>query len=148
MILTGYQFLFLAAVVVVAIYQKPLVGACWIALGCGLIMDLLYAQDRLGPYTVSFVVATALIYNQKKHFFADNLMTMPVMCLLFSVAATLTQLFYIMAMERSISLSVSWVFVDLLILPTLDGLIAFALFIAPAFLLGFRPRKGEEYFAE
>lgn len=147
-IFPSLRLLYLAPVVIVAIYQRSVIGACWVALGCGLILDLLYAQDRFGPYTTSFVIATVLIYSQKRHFFADNLITLPIMTFLFSVAASFVQFIYVAAMERSVHLSVAWIFTDLLILPVLDSLVGFVLFIVPSFLLGYKPRKGEEYFAE
>lgn len=147
-IFPALRLLFFAPVVVIAIYQRSLIGACWVALGCGLILDLLYAQDRFGPYTLSLVAATPIIYFQKRHFFADKLVTLPIMTFLYSVAVTSIQLVYIAAVERSVYFSMSWVITDLVLLPVLDSFVAFVLFIAPSFLLGNKPRKGEEYFAE
>lgn len=117
-------------------------------MGCGLIMDLLYAQDRFGPYTISFVGAAMLVYPQKRNFFADNLMTLPIMTFLYSLGIATLQFLYVKGFERSVHISMSWAVIDLILLPILDGLVAFLLFVAPSLLLGRKRRSGEEYFAE
>lgn len=147
-ILPGFQIYFLAPVVVVAIYQKSRLGVCWIAMGCGLIMDLLYAQDRFGPYTISFMGAAMLVYPQKRHFFADNWMTLPIMTYLYSFAIAILQFLYVKGFERGVNISLSWALIDMVLLPILDSIIAFTLFAVPSLLVGSRPRRGEEYFAE
>lgn len=144
----GLTFYFFAPVVVIAMYQKSRLGACWVAFGCGVILDILYAQDRFGPFIASFMVATIVIYSQKRHFFADTLITLPVMTYLFSLAVTAFQLLLIAGMERSVNISFKWIVTDLIFMPMLDGIFAFLIFIAPAFLFGIKPRRGEEYFAE
>lgn len=146
-VVPGYPIYFLAPVIVVALYQKSLLHVCWIAMGCGVILDLLYAQDRFGPYTISFVTAAVIVYAQKRHFFADSLTTLPIMTFLFSFSVGLLQFAYVKIFERSVSITFGWGLTDLLILPMLDCVAALVLFILPSLVLGNKPRRGEEYFA-
>lgn len=144
----GFPIFFLAPVIVISIYQRSAIGACWIALACGLVQDLLYSPDRFGPYTLSLVISTAVLYPQRRHFFADNLTTLPIMTYLLSALAALLQIGYVMVMEKTFFFSVQWLIADVFILPLVDSIAAFGLFIAPFLLFGARPRKGEDYFTE
>ena len=42
----------------------------WIASLCGLMIDLLSSEFRLGIHALTYCLATFLLYQQKKHFFS------------------------------------------------------------------------------
>lgn len=141
-----YRLMFFAPFLVIVCYQQPLRKAIWAGIGCGFIFDLLSPHTRLGLHALDFCVATALIYPQKRHFFADSLSTLPIMTFLFSVISTalLAVMLYVIEMQNVFSLA--WVATDLLFLPIADAAFAFLAFILPSFLFGQRPRRGSDYF--
>lgn len=140
------RLLFFAPFLIIAIYQTPLKIALWLALACGLILDLLSSSPRLGIYSMSFCLAMLLVYPQRKNFFADSLSTLPIMTFVFSAVATfiLACLLYIIDMHNVFSWQ--WFFTDVLVMPAADALFAFALFILPALAMGKRIRRGKDYF--
>ena len=137
---------FFSAFLVIAFYKKTLVKCLWFALICGLIIDLLSTQPRLGIYALGYSLTTILLYSQRRHFFADSLSTLPLMCVFFSILSTVFMIFLNYFMEFNMTLSWGWILTDLLIMPFADGLFAFICFILPPLLLGKRPKRGRDYF--
>lgn len=131
-----------APFLIITYYKKPLITSLWIALFCGLFLDILSPNSRLGINLVSFTLATTLLHGQQKNFFADTISTLPLMTFFFSVLTTLFS-----AILYSIPLHIQWIFTDLLFFPFIDALYAFAVFILPSLLFGKRRLRGEDYFA-
>lgn len=106
----------------------------WIAFSCGLWLDLFSSETRLGFFAFTYTLTTLLLYRLRWNFFADHLSTLPIMSGLFSCTSTLIEVITLSLAEKELLLSWPWVFTDLLILPALDGIYGFAIFILPEIL--------------
>src|ERR1700738_3624225 len=71
------------------IYQKPLTRCLWDVFACGLILDALSDHSHLGLHAAAYCIAAAILYPQRRHFFADAWTTLPLMTALFAVVVTL-----------------------------------------------------------
>lgn len=137
---------FFAPFLVIVFYQKTLPASLWVALCCGLVIDLLSSHSRIGIHALNFCLASWILYGQKRHFFADSLSTLPLMTFFFSVVSALLQVPLLYIFEKQVNTSVAWVLTDLIFMPALDAAYAFALFILPGMMMGKRPRRGSDYF--
>lgn len=140
------RLIFFAPFLIIVCYQKTLPGALWIALGCGLVLDLLSAYNRLGLNAIDYCLTLALLYPQRRNFFADSLSTLPIMTFLFSSVSTLIMAIMLYVVEMKSIISWAWVFSDLLLLPAADALFSYVFFIVPAYIFGKPQRRGKDYF--
>jgi rod shape-determining protein MreD len=140
------RLLFFAPFLVCAFYQKTLQTTLWLAFACGICLDLLSSHSRLGLYAMGFCLTTAILYPQKRNFFADSLSTLPIMTLLFGSLSTLILGVLLYSLEMRNVFSWHWVLTDLILMPSLDACYAFSCFIFPALFLGKPLRKGKDYF--
>lgn len=123
------RLMYFAPFLILLFYQKSLSYCLWISFFCGFIIDLLSVQPPFGFYACNYTLATAIIYNQKRNFFADHLSTLPIMTFLYSCIATLLEVIFINVFGMRISLGLHWIFSDLLVMPACDALFAFVWFI-------------------
>lgn len=103
----------------------------WLAAGLGLTLDLLAADHYLGFRSLIFILVTAILYSYKRLVFEEK-------CLTFCLYSTLFGALYtsIMALLGTLGpshfqWSLSFILIDLLLLPSIDSLIGWTLFIAP-----------------
>ena len=143
---SSFRVSFLVPLLVILYYQKPLIFCLWMSFLCGLLLDLLSSERFFGIYTSSYCCATALIYPQKKHFFADNLSTLPLLTFFTSGLITGAQILLIYIFQRKIPLNWYWFATNILIMPLVDSMYAFFLFLMPSLLFGKRRRHGKDYF--
>ncbi len=143
-----FNLMLLPAFIVISIYQRPLINCLWYACLCGLLIDLLQSDMRFGLHALAYTGATLLLYKQKRNFFADHLTTLPVMTFFFTAATSAAVGFFVKFTGKEILLSWQWIATDLLLLPFFDGVLAFCCYVLPFFLMGNKPRKGEDYFAK
>jgi rod shape-determining protein MreD len=137
---------FFAPLLIIACYKTSLKKSLWLALLCGIIVDLLSSYTRFGLYSVSYCLTIAVVYQQRRNFFADSLSTLPIMTFFFASLSTLIMAFLIYSIENKNTLSWGWVLTDLLVMPTFDAIYAFSFFILPALFFGKRQRRGKDYF--
>lgn len=123
------RLMFFIPYLIILFYQKSFPYCLWAAFLCGLTIDLLSIQSPFGFYACNYTLATAVIYPQKRNFFADHLSTLPIMTVLFSVVATLLEVVFIYIFGNPISIGLQWMITDLTIMPLFDGLYAFVWFI-------------------
>jgi len=138
------RLFYFAPFVVTLLYQKPLTGALWPALGCGLILDLLASGERFGINATLYALSAAALFPLRRHFFADSLSTLPLMTFFFSLLVTTGHLL----LTKKLPLTFNWFLSDMLLMPLADAAYAFCCFTLPWLLLGKRPRKGKEYFLD
>ena len=142
------RLVFFIPYLVMVCYQMNLSLALWTALGCGLILDLLSSYTRIGFYAMDFCITLALIYPQRRNFFADSLSTLPIMTFLFSALSSIIMALMLYAIEMKNIFSSAWVFADVIVLPTADAFFAFCLFILPSYIFGKPQRRGKDYFLQ
>lgn len=145
-LLPSFRLLFFVPCIVVLLYQKPLFSCLWMSFGFGLLLDLLSADNFLGLHVTSYCATTALMYPQKKHFFADTLSTLPILTVITSLSITLFQSVIVYIFQKSVTLGAAWAFTNLVIMPLLDGVYAFTVFLVPSLIFGKRRRYGSDFF--
>lgn len=138
--------MFFAPFLIILYYQKSYLTSLWVSLVCGLVLDLLAAHIHIGVHAISYCLATGILYNQRRNFFADSLTTLPIMTFFFSVTATLFQLILMYAFGQGIKVSGYWIVTDLIYMPALDAFYAFCCFVLPALCFGRSQRRGKDYF--
>lgn len=138
----------MAPLLVILFYKKTFFVCLWWTFACGIFMDLLASHAQFGLYAVNYCATTALLYGQRRNFFADSLSTLPLMTFFFSVSSTLIQAGLVFTFEKENVFSWQWAATDLIYMPALDSVYAFTFFIFPSLCFGKRPRRGKDYFLE
>lgn len=145
-LIPNIHLLFFAPALIILYYKKPLVFCLWVSLFCGLLLDLLAGQHRLGLHAINYCLVTGLLYQQKRNFFEDSLTTLPIMTFFFAVLSTTIQVVLLYIFETGIAVSWEWVGIDLLIMPLFDAFYAFFFFTLPMAVLYKKVRRsGDEY---
>ncbi len=137
---------FFAPFLIILYYQRPFLACLWFSFLCGALLDLLSSHQRLGVFAVSYCLTTAILFGQRRNFFADSITTMPIMTYFFCFLSTLSQAVLIYIFDRGLTLSWGWTLADLLLMPLFDAGYAFGVFILPSLLFGKPQRRGKEYF--
>jgi rod shape-determining protein MreD len=114
--------------------KRTFQSSLWLASLCGLAVDLLSSEFRLGLYALNYCLATLLLYRQKRHFFEDKPLALCLFTLLISVVSTVLQLLLISIFDKALPLSGKMLVTDLLIMPLLDTAYAFLWFSCPMML--------------
>lgn len=136
-----FRLTFYAPLLIIVYYKKSFISSLWIALICGIIMDLLTTPSAIGTYAFNYCLTTAILYSQKRNFFEDSYSTLPVMTFLFVIISTVTLILSMEIFGKSIPLSFSWALSDLFLMPLVDAFYAFVCFFY------FMPRASQrEYF--
>ncbi|MBS4165914.1 mreD [Neochlamydia sp. AcF95] len=123
------RLMFLVPFLIVSFYQKTFSVCLWYAFFCGLLLDLLSVQPPFGFYASNYTLGAAVIYPQKRHFFADHLSTLPIMTFLFSFTITFFQVIFLYILGTPLSIGMRWIVSDLFVMPLGDALFAFLYFI-------------------
>ncbi|MEC7839532.1 MAG: mreD [Chlamydiota bacterium] len=132
--------------IITSYYQKPLLTCLWYSIACGLVLDLLAADSRLGLHAVVYSLSTMLLYGQRKNFFSDYLTTLPLMTLFFSLLATTIETGIYYGIGKAPPLTLNLFICDFVVMPICDAAYAFTFFILPYLVLGKKQLKGKDYF--
>lgn len=108
--------------------------ALWIASLCGLMVDLLSSEFRLGIHALTYCLATFFLYRQKRHFFEDKPLALSIFTLLISCASSMIELLLISIFDRALPLSMGMLMTDLILMPLFDAVYAFLCFCCPILL--------------
>ena len=111
--------------------RRKISKALWISFGCGLIIDLISSHTRLGLYGLNFVITTALLYPQRRHFFEEKASALSLFTTIIAALSTLLQLFLITLFDQVIPLSLATLFSDIVLMSLFDGVYAFLWFTCP-----------------
>lgn len=103
----------------------------WISSLCGLIFDLLGSELRFGAHSLSFGLATLLLYQQKKHFNDEKPLVLSLFTFQLSLCVTLALLLFSFLSRLSFGLNVKWIAVDFILMAFFDALYAFLWFSCP-----------------
>lgn len=144
----SWRLNFFAPFLIVLYYQKSYLACLWASFFCGLILDLLSADTRFGIHALEYCLTTAILYGQRRNFFSDSLVTLPLMTFFFSVVATVIEWVASYIFGNEIGVTWQWMVTDLLYMPAWDAACAFLLFILPVFIFGKPPRRGKDYFLD
>lgn len=111
--------------------KRSFLFSLWIAALCGLIVDLLSSEMRLGAYALSYSIVTLVLYQQKRHFFDEKPLALSLFTALISASATVVQLVLLYLFGSKVSVGFVWMVTDLLGMSLLDALYAFVWFTCP-----------------
>lgn len=139
------RLMFFVPFIIATYYQQTFSACLWLSFLCGFIVDIL-SSSFIGLHALNYCLVSGLLYPQRRHFFSDNLSTLPLMTFFFSFLSTLLEAILIHTFDASVSLSIKWVFADLIAMPALDGMYAFGCFIFPFYAFGAKQRRGKDYF--
>ena len=146
-LLPQWHLLFFAPFLVIASYQKSFSTCLWFAFFCGLFLDLLSSNIYLGLHACCFGLTIAILYPQRRHFFADSISTLPILTFYFSLLSTLISAILFYCIESKNVFSWPWMWTDVIVMPMIDAFYAFCCFILPALVIGTKPRKAKDYFS-
>ncbi len=116
----------------------------WLSFVIGFLMDLL-SSYQIGLFSLSYVVTSAFLYSQKKHFFEDNTLHFSLFASLYSFIFSLIFTFLFCIFGAKEAFTGKWILTDLLIMPFLDGIYS-AFSIACLRILGRVERKIKLFF--
>ncbi len=145
-LLPSLQLLYFAPFLIILNYRKSLLTCLWGALFCGLILDLLSAEPRLGFNAINYILVSMVIHRLKHNFFPDSAMTLPILTLLFSLISTVFEMTILILFDQPLSLYGNWILNHLILLPVLNALYAFGIFVLPWLLFGKKQLRGSDYF--
>lgn len=111
--------------------RKDFPRSLWLAFWCGLIMDCLTSQFFLGLQALNYLLATLLLYRQKRHFFEDKSLSLPLFTAIVSLVSTILHWMFLYALDKKIPMTWKFAAIDLLIMPLLDAVYAFVWFTCP-----------------
>ncbi len=141
-----WRLLFFAPFLVIFYYQKSYFMSLWASFFCGVFIDIFSGDTRIGLHGLGYCLTTFLLYGQRRHFFSDNLSTLPLMTLFFSVISTVIELVLMNVIEHPVGVSWQWVLTDLVYMPFFDALYSFIFFVFPFLFFSSRPKRGRDYF--
>lgn len=134
-----YHLLFFAPYLVLTLYKYSRFAALWRAICCGMVIDSLSSSPFFGLTSLNYCLVSWLLYGQTRNFFEDNLSTLPLMTLFYSVLSTLTSAILYLFFFQPLTLTLNWVVTDLMCMPLFDSL--FALIILLPFQITSRLHK-------
>lgn len=114
-----------------ACLRLRLIQTLWLALASGLCLDLLSSGNRLGIAIVSYILTILIVHRQRNHFFEDKVITFSLYGTLISSLTTLWMTLITLCTEPSFHSSWEFFAIDLILLPCVDGVCGFCLFILP-----------------
>jgi hypothetical protein len=103
--------------------RTSLLTSLWLALAGGLLIDLLSSALPFGFQALCACLTVLLLHRYKRHFFSDQILSLPLYTVLISAICTLLHLFL------GASVRASWL--DLIAMPFVDAFYALVWFTAP-----------------
>lgn len=140
-------FFFFAPFLVITYYKKPLITCLWLSLFCGLFIDLLSSQTRLGLHALNYCIVTKILYSRKFLLFEDSISTIPLNTFFFAVLSTLIQVCLLNAFGKDIVISWQWIKSDLFWMSLWNACYAIVAFSIPSFFLPKPPHKRTRLFS-
>ena len=114
--------------------RTSLLMSLWIALGCGLLLDLVNSDLRFGFYALNTNLTTLLLHRQKNHFFEEKPHSICLLAGLISLSMTAFQWIFYCAAHLEFRLSWKMFLIDFTLLPICDAMAVFLWIYAPVML--------------
>jgi hypothetical protein len=114
--------------------RTSLIVSLWIALGCGLLLDLINSDLRFGFYALNTCLTTLLLHRQKNHFFEEKPHSICVFTGLISLSITVFQWIFYCGTHLECNLSWKLFFIDFVLLPICDAIAVFLWIYLPVML--------------
>lgn len=114
----------------------------WLSFGCGLIIDCLSAELHFGLYALNFVIVSAILYSQRRHFFEEKATALALFTTVIAALSTTLQLVLIHIFDKEMALSWKTYLTDVVGMSILDGIYAFLWFTCPMRLYTYIEKTG------
>ncbi len=111
--------------------RKSLLISLWIAMLCGLLIDLCSSDTHFGIFALCNLCTAGLTYRFRHFFFEENPFSIPLNTMLISITLSLTQLFLV---QQPIPFHPQWILASFFLMPLVDALYAFFWFTCPRML--------------
>jgi rod shape-determining protein MreD len=128
--LTSFHFFALAPFLVIVYLNYRLVPSLWIATLTGFLLDL-FSDHFFGFFGLSLPLITLVVYRLKRFCNYEKPLSVLLYTSFVSFIYSLVQPVLLFLFDKGLSLSIQWIFYDLLIMPLLDGVLALVLFVIP-----------------
>jgi len=103
----------------------------WASLAVGLYFDLMASKSPLGFYSLSYCIATTLIYRYRRFFLLEKWWIFSLYTAIFSFAATIVQIILLALFNAKVPIHFWMILSDLGLMPILDAVFAFIFFLVP-----------------
>ncbi len=123
-----FHLIAFAPFLAIAYNRTSIISCLWLAVLCGVIIDLLSSQLRFGLHTLNYSLVTVLLYKQRHHFFEDKSLSLSIFTALISSLSTLLQLLLLYAFDKTLPFTWKLVITDLIGMPLVDALYAYIWF--------------------
>ncbi len=133
---------FFAPFLALTYHASTLSKSLWLSLVCGVILDLLSSEFKFGIYTLTFVLATLILYAHKRHFFEDKPLALSIFTAIISGVLTILQFVLVHLFDRGIPFSTLTVLTDVIFMSAIDGVYAFLWFTCPIRLYIYTKKVG------
>ncbi|HEX2579408.1 MAG TPA: hypothetical protein VHK67_03295 [Rhabdochlamydiaceae bacterium] len=137
-----FHLCFFAPFLALTYHASTLSKSLWLSLLCGVILDSVSSEFKFGLHTLTFVLATVVLYPQKRHFFEDKPLALSIFTAIISSAITLLQFILAHLFDRGLPLSGLTALTDFVLMPIVDGLYAFLWFTCPIKLYIYTKKVG------
>ncbi len=128
------KFIAFAPFLALLFYRFPLPSCLWIASLCGLLLDLLSSEMRLGVFALNYCLTTLILYHQRHHFFEDKPLSLCLFTWLICLISTPLQWLLTSFFGAPFRFSGKLLATDLFILPLVDVCYAFIALCCPMLL--------------
>jgi len=130
----SFRLIVFAPFLAIVFQQKSFLYSLWMAAFVGLIVDLFNTEFRFGLFSLSYILTTLGSYREKRRFFEESLLTLPLYTTLISFVFSVVTFCLITFFHQRLSFNISVLFTNFLILPLVDGLYGFLWFSCPMIL--------------
>ena len=122
---------FFAPFLALTYHASTLSKSLWLSLACGVVLDLISSEFKFGLHSLTFVLATLILYAHKRHFFEDKPLALSIFTALISGVLTLLQFVLVHLFDRGLPFSILTALTDVVLMSAVDGLYAFLWFTCP-----------------
>lgn len=136
------QLLSFSPLLALLYHRFPLDRCLLLGALCGLYMDLITPDLRLGIQGLGYVLTTLLLFPHKRHFFADKPLSICLFTALISLVSTLILWILLPLSGHPFTLSKMLLVTDLICLPCIDMVYAFLCFCCPLILYSSIKKRG------
>lgn len=134
------HFLAFAPFLVIVFLNYRLLPSLWIVAITGFLFDI-FSDQFFGLFGLSFTLMTLIVYRLKRFCNYDKPLSIALFTSLVSLVYSLLQPLLLFLFDNGLSLSLRWLFTDLILMPLLDGLFALIVFILPLKIYDLSKRK-------
>jgi cell shape-determining protein MreD len=129
----GFSLLSFAPFFAVCCMKTTLKSTLWLAAISGFCVDLL-SDDPIGLHALNYTMISSIFYSLRWRFSFEEPVHLGLYTLFISCSSTLLQLVLLFLFDKKVPTGGTWILVDLICMPILDGIYALVFFSGPLLL--------------